>query len=42
MWKLYGQVTREFLGLRIRNFPGIVSVWTQPYRDIFKSALVYL
>ena len=24
--KLHGQITREFLGLRMRNFQGIVSI----------------
>ena len=35
-------ITGEFLGLRMRNFPGIVFIRTQTYREIFKSALVYL
>ena len=34
--------TREFLGLGMLNFQGIVFIWTQTYREIFKSALVYL
>ena len=42
MYKLHGQITREFLGLRKQNFQGIVLVWTQTYRQIFKSTLVYL
>ena len=37
-----GQITQESLGLKIRNFQGIVFVWTQTYRQIFKSVLVYL
>ena len=37
--KLYGYITREFFGLRMRSFQGI---WTQTYSEIFKSALVYL
>ena len=41
MYKLQGQITREFLGLRMRNFESIVFIWTQTYRKIFKSALVY-
>ena len=40
--KVYGYITREFLGLRIRNFQGIIFLWTRTYREIFKSALVYL
>ena len=35
-------ITPEFLGLRIRNIQGIIFIWTQTYRGIFKSALVYL
>ena len=42
MYKLHGQIVREFLGLRMWNFQGIVFIWTQTYREIFKSALVYL
>ena len=34
--------TREFLGLRSRNFQGVIFLWTQTYREIFKSALLYL
>ena len=30
--KLYGQITWEFLGLRIRNFQSIIFIWTQTYR----------
>ena len=26
----------------MRNFQGIVSLWTQTYKKVFKSALVYL
>ena len=40
--KLNGQITRQFLGLRIRNLQGIVFTWTQTHWEIFKSALVYL
>ena len=36
------QITREFLGLRMRNFQGIVFICTQTYSEIFKSGLVYL
>ena len=32
----------QLLELRMRNFHSIVFVWTQSYRVIFKSALVYL
>ena len=38
-WKLYGYVTREFLGLRKRNFQGSIFIWTRTYREIFKFAL---
>ena len=40
--KLHGQITREFLRLRMWSFQCIVFIQTQIYRDIFKSALVYL
>ena len=42
MYKLQGQITQEFLGLRMQNFQGIVSIRRQTYREVFKSALVYL
>ena len=35
-------MTYEVLGLRMQNFQDIVVIWTQAYRDIFKSALVYM
>ena len=40
--KLYGYITREFLGIRMRNFQGIIFVWTRTHREIFKSALVQI
>ena len=40
--ELHGQITREILGLRMWNIQGIVAIWTQTYRKILKSALVYL
>ena len=42
IYKLHEQITWEFLGLRMRNFQGIIFIWTQTYREIFKSALVNL
>ena len=39
---MYGQITREFLGLQMQNFQGIMFIWIRTYREIFKSALVYL
>ena len=39
---LNGQITREFLGVRMRNFQSIVFISRETYRKIFKSALVYL
>ena len=42
MDKLHGKITREFYGLRKRNFQGIVFMWIQIYREILKPALVYL
>ena len=38
--KLHGQISREFLGLRIQNFQGIVFTQTETYGEIFK--LVWL
>ena len=37
----YEQITREFLGLRMRNFQGIVFLRTQTFRETLESALVY-
>ena len=34
IYKLHGQITREFFGLRMQNFRGIVFIWTQRYRMI--------
>ena len=42
MYKLHGQISEEFFGLRMLNFQGIVFIWTQTNREIFKFALVYL
>ena len=40
---LSGQIiTPEFFGLTMRNFQGIVFIWTRTYSEIFKSTLVYL
>ena len=36
--KLSRCITRQFLGLWMRNFLGIIFIWTRTYRDIFKSA----
>ena len=41
-YELYGQITREFLVFRMRNFQGIIFLSTQTYGEIFKSALAYL
>ena len=41
-YKLYGQITSEFLVFRMRNFQDIIFLWAQTYRESFKSALVYL
>ena len=35
-------LTQEFLGLKMKNFQGIVFNWTATYTGIFESALVYL
>ena len=37
--KLFGYITREFLGLRVQNFQGIIFIWTRAYKEIFKSAI---
>ena len=37
-----GWITREFFRLRAWKFQGIIFTWTWIYREIFKSALVYL
>ena len=41
-YKLYESITRGFVGLRIRNFHGIIFISNKTYREIFKSALAYL
>ena len=41
-YKMYGWITREFLGLRMQNFQGIIFIWIRTYMEILKSALVYL
>ena len=38
--KFYGLITREFLGLKIWSFQGIIFIWTRTYSEVFKSALV--
>ena len=40
-YELYGKITREHLGLRMRNFQGVIFIWIRANREIFKSALVY-
>ena len=35
-------MAQEFLGLRMQNLQGTISIWTRTYREIFKSPLVYL
>ena len=40
LFKKFTKLT--FLELRMQNFQGIVFTWTQTYKEIFKSALVYL
>ena len=41
-YKLYEQITREFLGSIMWNFQEIILTWTQAYGEIFKSAFLYL
>ena len=40
--KLYGYITQKFLRLRERNFQGSIFISITTYREIFRSALVYL
>ena len=42
IYKLHGEMTQEFLGLRMRNFQGIVFTRVRAYIEIFKSALGHL
>ena len=35
-------MTWEFLGLKMKNFQDIIFIWIRTYREIFKSASVYL
>ena len=42
IYKIPGEMTQEFLGLRMRNFQGIVFTRARRYTEISKSALVYL
>ena len=42
IYKIPGEMTQEFLGLRMRNFQGIVFTRVRRYTEISKSALVYL
>ena len=42
IYKLHGEMTQKFLGLRMRNFQGIVFTRVRTYIEIFKSALGYL
>ena len=42
-YKLQGTtITLELLRLKMRNFQGIVFIWTLTYSEIIKSPLVYL
>ena len=38
-YKYHGQITTEFLGLRMRNLQGIIFIRKREYRKIFKFAL---
>ena len=40
--KLCEYITREFFGLRMQSFQGIIFIWTQTYSENIKSALVYI
>ena len=41
-WCRFENLPIYLSSLRIRNFQGIVFIWTQTYSEIFKSALMYL
>ena len=34
-----GQITREFLGLRMQNFQGIVFIYTQTFFKFFQTCI---
>ena len=38
-YKLHRQITREFLGLRMRSFQNVVFKWSRTYSEICKFAL---
>ena len=40
--KLHGQITQEFLGLRIRDFQGMVFIRTQRYSVFIQTRLMWL
>ena len=40
--KLHGQITQEFLGLRIRDFQGMVFIRTQRYSVFIQTRLIWL
>ena len=40
-YKLHVQITQEFLGLGMQNSQVIAFIWTQTYREILRSTLVY-
>ena len=42
MYKIHRKITQKFLGLKTLNFQSIVFTYTQTYKEIFRSALVYV
>ena len=39
VFKLQGEITREFLGIRMRHFQGIVFICTKTYREILSGSM---
>ena len=40
--KLCGDIIRDLLGLGMRNGHGMIFKWIRTFKEVFKSALVYL
>ena len=39
--KFYARITQDSLGLRVRNFQGIVFIWMQTYREMLRVSFLY-
>ena len=42
IYKLHRQITQEFLGLRMRNFQGMVFIRTRKYSVFIQTRLMWL